>query len=262
MTRKIKFAIRPLHPFSPFQEAIIANWAGSIKATAGRLLVEPRKISKALRSRRLRELVYGKDEIAKQARATNIARLRSVAENRSGKYSSDQVFAATVELEKSFARLERQKRRDEARAKKESLGIDPSESSAEDFDTRFKRALAERLELGEASKLRDREAKLRRDYPWLYDDGPFSPITGAAAETRRAGDSHVSPSAPLSPPSSNPAAAPSPLTAIPDDPAPVALTPKELEARIARKNLGPRGDGRTLRPLPLPLRRIPRRLGT
>jgi hypothetical protein len=194
MARKNKFSPRPNRQLSKTQEQIAAHWQGDAPATAKFLGLNPRTVFKALRSPRLRKLVYGEVAAAADTRASNVERLKRIAENRGGKFSEQQVLNASLELEKTYARLERQQRRDAAKAARANApkGADPSKPCTDSeaaaradayaqgvpyVDTR---ELAKRVKLLMDAPLSDKTAKLKQDAPWLFDDDP--PAKAAAPE--------------------------------------------------------------------------------
>jgi hypothetical protein len=172
MARKNKFASRPNRQLSETQSEIAEHWQGSVSATAKFLFLEPRTVVNALRSSRLRKMVYGETSAAADARAANIKRLKAIAENLGGKFSTQQVLDATIELEKTFARLERQTRLAEANAAraKTPQGADPTQPGTDDPHAQWKRDLAERAGYLKAAIARDVRGKATKAAPWLFDD--------------------------------------------------------------------------------------------
>jgi hypothetical protein len=156
--RKNKFNPRPNRRLSPVQLRIAKHWQGTATATDDFLFLKPGTTANAMRYPRLRKLVYGEASAAETEREINIRRLKRIAENKSGKFSSEQVLAAVIELEKTFARLERQERRERAKAAQSEAarGADKTQPGTDDPDAQMARDVAERVDLLRRRPLRDK----------------------------------------------------------------------------------------------------------
>ncbi len=181
MARENTFHPRPNRQLSKIQLEIAGHWKGTVKATAKALFLEKRIVENALRSSKLRKLIFGEASVVESARAKNIARLERIAANRDGSSTVAQVLAAATELELIYARRERQERSDRAKAAKKSTGVDTSKPGTD--RPQIELDLAERRKQLKASIAKDGEEKTKRDFPWLFDDAPAPTPAPAPAPT-------------------------------------------------------------------------------